>query len=250
MRTRCLVLVLLLSLLAIGGVTILSIKQNVQAKSVGAEFRDIALALQSHIASQGNLPSAVNWNNLDPPMPLYSWRLNVSSFLEGFGYPGTDYQSSWNSVSNSRLHKMPTSLALSFRLNDNPQNLAKVYAVTGPDTAFGAGTNEATSWSPEKIPPDTIIAIEVANSELHWMEPGDFQIETFRDDILAKNGEFLTGHVPGRFHVIFADFEVWALSTETPFENFEHFLTKSGASKNDRNDLLKPHRLASYNGGG
>ena len=82
------------------------------------------------------------------------------------------------------------------------------------------------------------------------MQPGDYRIATIRDEILADDGEFLNGNVSGRFHVIFADFEVWALSTNTPFENLEFFLTKSSASEHDRDELLKPHCLATYNDGG
>ena len=251
MRKRYLVLALLASLIAVAGVTFLSVKQNdSNAMSVGAEFRDISLAMQNRISSYGNLPPAVRWSSLDPSTPLNSWRFDVSAFLEGFSYPGGDYQSSWDSASNSQLHNMPTSLALSYRLDGNPQNYAKVYAVTGTDTAFGISANDSTSWSPEELPPDTIIAIEVARSKKHWMQPGDYRLATIRDDIVSGDGEFLNGNVSGRFHVIFADFEVWALSTKTPFENVEFFLTKSSASEHDRDELLKPYCVATCNGGG
>ena len=140
-------------------------------------------------------------------------------------------------------------LALTFRQNDNPENFAKVYAVTGQDTAFGPATSKSISWSPKELPADLIIAIEVAGSKKHWMEPGDYSVDTIRSEILSGDGKFLPGKVSNRFHVIFADFQVWALSTETPFEKLKPFLTKTGASTYDRDELLKPYRLATYNDG-
>ena len=103
------------------------------AMLVGEEFRDISFAMQNRISSLGNLPPATRWSSLDPPSPLTSWRLEISEFLEGFSYPGADYSSSWDSASNSQLHNMPTSLALSFRLDVNPQNHAKVLRCYGAE---------------------------------------------------------------------------------------------------------------------
>ena len=248
MRFRYLILTILALLIA--GIAYSLIKRDAVAKSVGAEFHDIALAMANHSQAHGDLPPAINWSDLDPPTPLCSWRLNISTFLEGFGYPGCDYHSSWDSELNSDLHGMPTALALTFRRNDNPENFAKVYAVTGQDTAFGPATSKSISWSPNELPADVIIAIEVAGSKKHWMEPGDYNIDTIRSEILSEHGEFLPGEVSNRFHVIFADFQVWALSTKTPFEKLKPFLTKTGALTYDRDELLKPNRLAAYNDGG
>ena len=250
MNNRHTLALLVFCLLAVGAVLCFRRQHNPKATLVGDEFYGVSLAMQNYISANASLPPAVGWSDQQPSAPLFSWRLKIQSFLEGFGYPGTDFRSAWNSESNSQLHKMPTSLALSFRSDDNLDNFARIYAVTGDDTAFGPADSTATGWNPDDLPSDTIIAIEVAGSKKHWMEPGDYDINTIRDNIVLETGRLLGGESPDRFHVIFADFEVWALSTKTPYNNFRKFLTITEAAEHDREELLSPHCLKFWAYGG
>ena len=239
---------LLVCLLVVGAFVYAHRKQK--AFLVGNEFKQISLSLQNFISANTNLPPAVAWGDQDPPSPLYSWRLIIAPYLHGGGYPPADLQSPWDSEGNLCFHKMRTSLSFSLGPSDNPGYLARIYAVTGADTAFGAADEKATDWYPEKLPTDTIIAIEVGHSDKHWMEPVDYEINTIGEIIVLENGHLLAGASPDRFHVIFADFEVWALSTETPFVNLKNFLSITGASVHDRDELLAPYCLGiCYDGG-
>jgi hypothetical protein len=111
----------------------------------------------------------------------------------------------------------------------------KVVAVTGPGTAF----DPARQWRLAEIPRATILLIEIANSGLHWMEPGDLSIDHVPPTI--------TSGVRGRgVHVVFADGALWFLKNDVPLENLKKFFTIDGAKKNDRNVLLRPYLISVY----
>lgn len=117
-----------------------------------------------------------------------------------------------------------------------------MFAVTGPGTAFGDGKHERPH-SLNEMDADTLLVVEVRNSGLHWMAPGDFDIRTMPRTINAPNGRGISSRHRAGFYVIFADNAVWCLSHETPFEELEKFFTIESAKRHDREEVLRPYAV-------
>jgi hypothetical protein len=115
--------------------------------------------------------------------------------------------------------------------------MTSIFAVTGPDTLF-----DDAPKTTKNMPEDMILLMEVRDSKIHWMQPGDYNVA----DLLAyrgKIGDHLHGLFPDRLHVLFADDEIWALSPEAPMTALHPFLTIAGAESHDREELLGPYRV-------
>ena len=117
----------------------------------------------------------------------------------------------------------------------------RVYAITGPDTAFGDGKTHEP-YSIADLPGDVILATEIRKSENHWMKSSDFDIQTMPKSIDSQDGKSISGHHECGFYVIFADAEVWFLSNETPFSELSQFFTIRGAIEHDREQVLGKYR--------
>jgi hypothetical protein len=111
-------------------------------------------------------------------------------------------------------------------------------AITGPGTAF----DPARQWRLHDLPPNLILLVDVADSGVHWAEPG---------------GDISVDHVPptiasgvyGRgVHVGFADGFIGYLRPDTPVEDLKKFFTIEGARTYDRNVVLRPYLIGKWTG--
>ena len=124
---------------------------------------------------------------------------------------------------------------------DNPAKTTRIFAITGPGTAFGDNETELPR-SIKDLDVDTILIVEVRNSGTHWMEPGDFDIRTMPQTINAADGKGISSIHRTGFHVGFADGEVWYLRNDCPFAELSKFFTIAGAKAHDRQTCLGPYR--------
>jgi hypothetical protein len=100
----------------------------------------------------------------------------------------------------------------------------------GPGTAF----EDERVLGFKDLDGDTVIAIEVARTDTHWMEPGDLPV----DDVPPSIVQGLEGD---GVHVLFADGQVWFLSPDVPLADLRKFFTVDGAKRYDREQLLGPY---------
>lgn len=107
---------------------------------------------------------------------------------------------------------------------------ANVVVITGPGAPFdGQRICRLTD-----IDSDTILAIEVADFDRHWMEPGDLSLD--------EASETITRGLDGDgVHVLFADVSVWYLRADVPLPDLKKFLTIAGAKQYDREQVLGPY---------
>jgi hypothetical protein len=166
----------------------------------------------------------------DPPR--HSWRFVICPYLESnrwpldYSKPWTDpVYASWRSLDN-RMYCRGSGKSFNTRF----------MAVTGPDTAWGDGTDPPGSI--QDLPTDLILIVETRNSGLHWMEPGDFELSTLPRTINAPDGSGISSNDPVGTWIGLADGSVRFVPTDTPFEKLEPFFTIAGASANDIDDLL------------
>ena len=109
-----------------------------------------------------------------------------------------------------------------------------VFAMGGPDTAFDQNNRTLV----KALPKDLILFADVYQSHTHWMQPGDFNVDTLPDKINVPGGLGAADY-PG-FFVCFVDGQIWWLSDETPVELVKRFCTITDAREADRK-LLEPY---------
>jgi hypothetical protein len=83
----------------------------------------------------------------------------------------------------------------------------------------------------------TILLVEIAHSGIHWMAPGDLSLDNIPESLVyGLDGD--------GFHVLFADGQIWFLSSDVPLEKVQKFFTIDGAKKHDREQTLGPYALS------
>lgn len=142
-----------------------------------------------------------------------------------------DYDARWDAPANRNFKSMLLSIYCWRGDDGSPESFyTNVVAVTGPGTAFEAGREVHRA----DLDNDTILAVEVANSGVHWMEPGDL-------DVGAVPPSIIRGLDGGGVHVLFADGSVWFLDADTPLDDIAKFFTIAGAKQFDREKILAAH---------
>ncbi|MBX3426782.1 MAG: hypothetical protein KF688_13970 [Pirellulales bacterium] len=159
-----------------------------------------------------------------------------------------DYSQSWNSPTNAFCARRPSAFYCNEDYEGDRRNSrhlhTEIFAITGPDTAFGDDEVEPPHALAD-VPNDAILIVEVRNSGVHWMEPSDFDIRRMPRTLNAPDGKGISSRFPEGFHVGFADGEVWFVANEVGFERLSRFFTLTGSLKYDRETDLGPFRLDS-----
>jgi len=195
-----------------------------------AAMRQIGLALHNFSDIYGRLPPAVRRDEFG--RPLCSWRFQILPLLEAV-MMGIETADRWDDPANRWWITGPHPVYCFFPEKPFPQRVrTNVVAVTGPGTAF----DEEFTFSLGDLDDDTILVIDVADSDVHWMEPGDLDVRDLEQSVVqGVDGDGI--------HVLFADGEVWFLSSQTPLKDLKPFFTVDGARQFDRQDVLAPYAL-------
>lgn len=201
------------------------------SNQIANSMRQIELGLNNYASARGFQVSSQSVD--DAGVPLSSWRWLITPFatqLDGETMEW-DYQASWQSPANRDVREMRFDVyCLDPASTDCNTN---IFAIVGDDTAISSSLDKRH----RKLPANAMMLMEVADSGKNWMEPGDYNL----NDLLAASGPVKNtakGLLSDRIHVMFADGEVWALSSDTPLEAIHPFLTIAGAKNVDRDELL------------
>lgn len=183
----------------------------------------VGLALHNFHDVYRRFPPAVRRDKAG--RPLSSWRFQLMPYLEAwmldvdFGEHSYDAETRWCFDLGCYCWNAHT---------DFPEcGHTNVTAITGEGTAFEIGKETRLS----DIDRDTILVMEVAESDTLWMEPGDLSLDDIDQDTLR-------GPDGSGVFVLFADARVWFLPAATPVEDLKKFLTIEGAKKYDRERVL------------
>ncbi|WP_169976042.1 DUF1559 family PulG-like putative transporter [Tautonia rosea] len=169
----------------------------------------LSLALANYESAYGTLPPAV----VPGPdgSPWHSWRVLVLPYMEGHAlYASYRFDEPWDGPNNRRLiDQMPS-------IFECPTDQAKqggstrftsVVALVGPGTCFppdrAANTREF-----DGVRDQTVLLVELGESEIPWTAPVDLDLDTFRDQAARGEG---SPH-PNLRNVQYADFRVRKLS--------------------------------------
>jgi hypothetical protein len=175
----------------------------------------------------------------DQGTPLYSWRPELLCTWTGDGR--LDITKPWNAPTNrSFAASVNQGLGCANHSGARSQETS-LFAISGPDTAFDATKKVRAS----DLTAELILVMEVVNSGVHWMQPGDYDVQK----LVACQGKLRDCVKPlirDRVHVLFADGEVWAISGDAPFERVKPFFTITGARAHSRDRELGEFRLEKW----
>jgi hypothetical protein len=173
--------------------------------------------------------------------PLYSWRLEFLGRWTNLG-GDLDLKRPWNAPTN---RSFAASLIRGFGCADvsgkQPQD-TNLFAVSGPGTAFDPSKTVRAS----DLSDDLLLVMEVTNSGVNWMEPGDYELEEL-STWHGKLRDFVKPNIGDRVHILFADGEIWAISGDTPVERLQPFFTIEGARSYSRDKELAEFSLEKWN---
>jgi hypothetical protein len=190
------------------------------------------------------LPPAVEYDQ--EGRPVRSWRFGV---LQTVGIelpdgPNPQYDLPWDAPENLRWGRETAGLCC-FQpafARAEPSTEADFVAVTGPGTAFDREKVQRLA----QLPADTILLVEVRDSDIHWMQPGDLDVRTMPRTMDDPTGKGISGNFAEGVHVVFADGQVWLLEKDTPFEKVEKFLKVEDAYRHDRDGVLGEYCLGKW----
>jgi hypothetical protein len=210
-----------------------------QSRRIRNSMQQACLGVLSYASARGQFPPPALKSNSGKE--LTSWRFQIVPFLVQRPTQG-DEAIGWHRLApwDDPIHKPLADFIGDFYVwsGGNETKWTNLFAVAGPGTAFDA----QRAVRQEDCPEDTILAMEVVRSKTNWMQPGDYDVSELLSHS-GRIGDHLHGLLADRFHVLFADGEVWALSPDAPMTALQRFLTIAGAKAHDRDKLLAAHRV-------
>jgi hypothetical protein len=204
--------------------------------SCANNMREIAQAILTYQNVNGHLP---------PPYladkdgtPLCSWRVLILPYLERSDI--TDlwkFDEPWDSPNNKKL----SDTYLSFfscpedRDIDKSKCLTSYVAVVGPGTAWEEDTKLNTASFKDGAG-NTLLLVEIAESDIHWAEPRDLYVGQMTTVINPKQGQGISSkHKDGTVAVL-ADKHVVFLPSDMTPNTLRALLTRDGGETVSKDD--------------
>ena len=189
-----------------------------------ANMRNIGWALHAYHDTYGSFPPAYVADENGKPM--HSWRVMLLPFMEGNQiYNKYRFDEPWDGPNNKKLHSIANP-ALRCPSEGNPTNTDYV-VVVGPNTLFPGA--EARSLDDIKDVGDSIsdviMVVEIADSDIHWMEPRDLEWDQMSQGIGTMKGRSISSHHLAGANVTFADGHIKFLSDGIDPQELDAMLT-------------------------
>jgi len=187
--------------------------------------------------------------------PMHSWRVLILPFLEQEDlFKKYNLNEPWDGPNNRKL-AAPRPFVYACPEVRNAWapdwTFTSYVAVVGAQTAW-PGAECASVSNMRNKGENTILLVELANSDIHWMEPRDLSFDEARGGTNPPAGQGIgTVHVRSNgffyhdqpvFHAVFADGAVRCLPADTPPERLEALLTTAGGETHDL-DTISPPQL-------
>ncbi|MEX1231979.1 MAG: DUF1559 domain-containing protein [Planctomycetaceae bacterium] len=147
-----------------------------------ANLKQIGLALHIYRDVNGTFPPAYITN--EDGKPMHSWRVLI---LPYFGdsriYDRYDFSEPWDSPHNRELAQSPDARLFSriFRCPSETESehstITHFVAVVGENTFWPGSDVREMSDDDIKKYADQMMVVEMAGSDIHWMEPRDLTLE-------------------------------------------------------------------------
>jgi hypothetical protein len=200
----------------------------------------IQMALFYYHDAYGRLPPAYIADAEGRPM--HSWRVLLLPYLdEQKVYEEYDFSEPWNGPHNRRLEHRTNRVI--FHCPSGPYREDSVVtdfvAVTGPGTAF-PGTAALSFEDITDGPENTILFVEIAKSDIHWMEPRDLDVRDMSFVVNDAQRPGISAAHPAGPGVVFADgITVYRLSKSLSPETLRGLTTIAGGEPVRKESLVR-----------
>lgn len=212
-------------------------------------------ALFSYHEMEGRFPPAHATDS--DGEPLSSWRVLVSQYADQYEFfKAYNLQAAWDDETNYELAQNESSTFLwacpSGPDFHDPRDAdydpaspcyTNYVAITGPGTIFPGGDDSVSLDDITDGPENTILLVEIADSEIHWSEPRDLHIDqmSFTINDPAKPSISSPHQLgPG---VVFADGYYCRIAKSMPPETLKALMTISGGENVSRKKLSQQGHL-------
>ncbi len=171
------------------------------------DLKQMALAVHNFHDVYKRFPSPARRDEIG--RPLYSWRFRVLPFMEGI-MTSLDYERAWYEPDNQWISTQPYRRYCIEQKEDEQPLDTNVVWVVGQNTVFDEVRPRTLSDISDQAS-QLVMALEVAHSDRHWMEPGDL-------DVADLSPEHMAG-IDGRGPLVaMFDGSVERVSPETPVD--------------------------------
>jgi hypothetical protein len=204
----------------------------------GNELRIIGIALDGYQSAYGVFPPAYVADESGKPM--HSWRVLILPFFQDPEldalYESYRFEEPWDSEHNRKLgERMPEYFACPSDLptTDNTNYLA----VIGEETMWN-GATAASRFNSRDDPSRTILLVESADANVHWLEPRDLTFEQAARGInIGGATPGISSHHNGVVEVLFVAGNVGTLPNNLSSDGLRALLTRAGGEEFDEKEL-------------
>ena len=175
--------------------------------------------------------------------PMHSWRVLLLRYQDHELYQAYNFNEPWNGPNNRKLAaRRPTWYGCFNRL-DRSKTKTNYALVVGPGTLFPPGQATSSDDIPDG-PANTIFLVEIADSDIDWMEPRDLDLRTMSLDVNDRKHPGISSYDPTGPAVAFANWKVWRLQEGRILpEKLRTLLTRDGGEPVDKEELIQHHSL-------
>ncbi|TWT99695.1 hypothetical protein Pla108_06380 [Botrimarina colliarenosi] len=225
------------------GVLWFAVREAVEAARQSAcqgHMNGLQSALRNYEALNGHYPPA--YINGPDGKPWHSWRVLLLPFLgEEAVYDQYRFDEPWNGPNNQALaDRISPNL---FRCTNAPGGKREwntnYVAVVGKETAFPGAETVASDDIKDGVE-NTILLVEIGNSDIHWMEPCDLQYRslTLQTDPEKASSMSVSSRHPAGPGVVFAD-RITAYRIHSPLllSTLRGLLTIAGGEEETKESL-------------
>jgi hypothetical protein len=230
-----LVLSMLLAIAWYGAQYVVEARRASIATGAHAPLNQVMLALSNYHDLHGSFPPAYIADKDGKPM--HSWRVLILPYLEHQTlYDQYLFDEPWNSPRNMQLaDQMPRV----FHSPSEPPSskFTNVVVIVGPGTAFpGANTTKLADFTDGAG--NTILATEIANSDICWLEPRDLDTSTMSFTTNDRKQPSISAARWRRPYVVFADtISAFAVPAEIKPADLEALTTIAGGESVTREQI-------------
>jgi hypothetical protein len=211
------------------------------ARSMTCESRlnQLHLAFHNYHDTYGCFPPAYVADAAGKPM--HSWRVLILPFIDGGHlYQQYRFDEPWNSPSNQKL---ANEIGVPFHCINNEHEdsspLTDYVVIVGDETLF-PGPNPTAIGDIRDGPENTILLAEIANSDIHWMEPRDLDADEMSFTINDPVRPSISGPHPNGPAVVFVDrLSAYRIDSSVRPETLRALTTIAGGEPVSKEDLVR-----------
>ncbi len=186
----------------------------------------LSFALHNYHDTYGSFPPACTYDAKGKP--AHSWRVLLLPFMDQAAtFQRYNLAEPWNGPGNSTLATLDMPFYRCPADHSSSPRMTNYVAIVGPGTMWPANSTMKHTDIPDG-PSQTIMVVEISNSDIHWMEPRDLPVEELEEWLDPDHKPRIFGnHIEGSV-VAYADGSVKMLPRAVTIERLRAMITPAG----------------------